>query len=59
MQCLKVMRMSKHWECRYCDSPFGSKLIGDDAVCRNCEAEWAGAKMLVETEECEYEEDEE
>lgn len=42
-----------HWECRYCDSPFGPVKVGDEEVCR-CGAEWADAKILVE-DEPEYE----
>lgn len=50
--------MAMHWECRYCDSAFGHRMVGDDAVCSNCGAEWAGAKMLVESEEIDdYEDD--
>jgi uncharacterized Zn ribbon protein len=37
-----------HYECRYCDSPFGSKKVGDDLVCSNCGAEWASSKMLID-----------
>ncbi|MED1955113.1 hypothetical protein [Brevibacillus centrosporus] len=39
-----------HYECKYCDSPFGPIRVGDELICR-CGAEWADAKILVEDEE--------
>lgn len=32
--------MSQHPECRYCDTGFHAKRVGDDAVCASCGAEW-------------------
>ncbi len=40
-----------HWECKYCDSVFGSAVIDGDRVCMSCGAEWEDAKVLVENEE--------
>ncbi|WGT38532.1 hypothetical protein QH639_22425 [Lysinibacillus sp. 1 U-2021] len=40
-----------HYECKYCDSCFGSTVIDGDRVCIGCGAEWADAKILVDDEE--------
>ncbi|MET1174391.1 hypothetical protein [Paenibacillus amylolyticus] len=45
--------MSKHLECRYCDTGFHSKKVGDDLVCTSCGAEWN--PILVEDENYEDE----
>lgn len=40
-----------HYECKCCDSPFGSEKVEEDIVCSNCGAEWEYAKILVEDDE--------
>lgn len=40
-----------HWECRYCESVFGSTSVDGDKVCQSCGAEWEAAKILVQDDE--------
>lgn len=39
-----------HYECKYCDSPFGPAVVDGDKVCSNCGAEWEAAKILINGE---------
>lgn len=48
--------MVKHWECRYCDLGFPSSFDGD-IVCGGCGAEWEAAKILVEYEDDDFDDE--
>lgn len=39
-----------HPECKYCDNPMPPATIGSEIVCSRCGAEWADAKIMVESD---------
>jgi DNA-directed RNA polymerase subunit RPC12/RpoP len=44
-------------ECKYCDNSFPPRNYDGDLVCSRCGAEWEDAKILVEYDDSEFEDD--